>query len=318
MYADDIHSSICDCSADSRTYMHASSSFQSPEGPATKRARLEGDFVFLNSQSSASHDAQIFDPPPSEGNFIHDNGSSDNIIHIPFGGDFSGFAWNAQALFAQKASRQVRKRYRALELIKTHDFGCISETHGLLGRQDALWLPQGVEALWSHGSSRIGGVGLWIKTKFLEQFTEQSWVEVEPGRVAKLQLRGESGGLDLFCCYLDTNSSYNRQQSITRMSRHIQPNDKVLTVITGDFNFVEADEDRWNMDGGTFSGSNNLNGHDASVFKSLLRDMHGIHEWAQPFFTCDAGGARSRIDRMYCNQHITYQLDRHCSCSALE
>ncbi len=43
-----------------------------------------------------------------------------------------------------------------------------------------------------------------------------------------------------------------------------------------------------------------------------------FYEWEQPFFTCEAGGARSKIDRMYCNQHISYQLDHSCSCSALE
>jgi hypothetical protein len=44
----------------------------------------------------------------------------------------------------------------------------------------------------------------------------------------------------------------------------------------------------------------------------------GFYEWEQPFFTCDAGGARSKIDRMYTNQHLSYQLDHNCSCSVLE
>ena len=34
--------------------------------------------------------------------------------------------------------------------------------------------------------------------------------------------------------------------------------------------------------------------------------------------TCDVGGARSRIDRMYTNQHVSYQLDHNCNCNALE
>ena len=34
--------------------------------------------------------------------------------------------------------------------------------------------------------------------------------------------------------------------------------------------------------------------------------------------TCDIGGPRSRIDRMYTNQHISFQLDYSCYCNALE
>ena len=42
-----------------------------------------------------------------------------------------------------------------------------------------------------------------------------------------------------------------------------------------------------------------------------------MREWEQPHYTCEWGGARSRIDRIR-NQHISYQLDRHISCSVLE
>ena len=48
-----------------------------------------------------------------------------------------------------------------------------------------------------------------------------------------------------------------------------------------------------------------------------MREGLGLHEWEQPFFTCETAKARSRIDRMYINQHISYQLDYQCSCSVL-
>ena len=43
-----------------------------------------------------------------------------------------------------------------------------------------------------------------------------------------------------------------------------------------------------------------------------------MHEWDQPHFTFNNGHCRSKIDRMYCNQHISFQFDRQCSTSALE
>ena len=45
-----------------------------------------------------------------------------------------------------------------------------------------------------------------------------------------------------------------------------------------------------------------------------------MHEWYQPQFTryCGETGTRSRLDRMYCNQHLSFQLDRYCACTMLD
>jgi len=199
-----------------------------------------------------------------------------------------------------------------------HDFGILSETHGLEGRADALWLPPGTKAFWSHGTAQQAGVGLWIKESFLAKFPYWVWVELEVGRTAVLRLSGERGELDIFCGYLDASSSCCRQNSMKIVSNAVRCREKVLSVFAGDFNFVECAEDRWNLNAGEFSGANNNNDNDTKVFKKFLRDKAGFYEWDQPHFTCEAGGARSRIDRMYTNQHIAYQLDRVCSCSVLE
>ena len=42
-----------------------------------------------------------------------------------------------------------------------------------------------------------------------------------------------------------------------------------------------------------------------------------MHEWAQSEHTHENGIVRSRIDRMYINQHVTHQLQKHCECVAL-
>jgi len=44
-------------------------------------------------------------------------------LSFPFAGDFGGCAWNSQALFAQKPSKQFKKKYRAQQLISKQDFG---------------------------------------------------------------------------------------------------------------------------------------------------------------------------------------------------
>jgi len=131
-------------------------------------------------------------------------------------------------------------------------------------------------------------------------------------------LRGSEGALDIYCVYLDTKSSSNRQQSIRTISNSLQPKTLATSIICGDFNYVDNLEDRWNIAAGTYSGTNNDNAHDAKLFKDLISTPFDFCEWEQPYFTCNAGGAKSRIDRMYINQHVSYQLDHNCSTSALE
>ena len=113
-----------------------------------------------------------------------------------------------------------------------------------------------------------------------------------------------------------SNSRLQKLNTRQKISYTVRPKDEALSVISGDFNFVENAEDRWGMNAEDFPGQNNAN--NANFFKSELRHKHGFHEWEQAFFTCDAGGARSRIDRMYSNQHVSFQIDHNCSCSALE
>jgi hypothetical protein len=133
-----------------------------------------------------------------------------------------------------------------------------------------------------------------------------------------MRLEGDNGSLDIFCVYLDTGCHLARQRSLKIIRNNARHKDIALTIITGDFNFVENVDDRWNLSGEEYSGENNNNKINADFFKDAFRDTLGFCEWDQPHFTCDAGGARSKIDRMYINQHISYQLDHNCSCNVLE
>ena len=253
-----------------------------PSRPA-KRARRQSAEVAHGVQASPeayslsqhTHDTTAWLHNPQCGSVSHGGsyctGNSSCSYHVPYMpypycGDYAGFAWNAQALLAQKAHRQVSKRYRAQQLINKHDFGIFSETHGLAGREDAYWLPQGVRAFWSHGTAHQGGICLWVKDIFLNKFRESKWEVLEPGRIAVLRLRGDEGELDIFAVYLSTDSSVARQNSIKTIHRSTRSKDKALSILVGDFNFVEFPEDRWNLSAGVFSGVKKNNDNDAALF----------------------------------------------------
>jgi len=242
---------------------------------------------------------------------------------LPFHGDFSGCAWNAQALFAAKACRQLPKMRKVIKLASSNDFTIVEEAHCISGRGDALRLPSHLTALWSNGTASVAGIGIILNRDFLCKFNtiipNRDWVEVIPGRVAILKLRGRLGALDIICAYLPTGDSTfaaQRRSDIISMGSHIQPNTEVLTVLAGDFNFVENERDRYCTSSGNWTGLKDIG--EAQAFHDHIRLPHQMHEWEQGHFTCEAGGARSRIDRMYTNQHVSFQLDRHIACNVLE
>ena len=98
-----------------------------------------------------------------------------------------------------------RSSFKARKLMKFHDFGCFSETHGVAGRDDANKCPQDIRQFWSNGITTQGGIGLWIKKPFLAKLPNWSWEEHVADRVAVLRLGGAEGHLDISYVYLDTN-----------------------------------------------------------------------------------------------------------------
>jgi len=212
---------------------------------------------------------------------------------------------------------------KVIKLASSNDFVIISEAHCISGRADALRLPAHLTALWSNGTASVAGIGLILHRNFLSKFNtivpDRDWIQVVPGRVAILKLRGAQGALDIICVYLPTgDSTYaaQRKDVIIRIGEHIQHKDKVLTIMSGDFNFVEDERDRCCTRSGEWTGGKDS--AETEVFRKHIRISHHMYEWEQYHFTCEAGGARSRIDRMYTNQHVSFQLDRHIACNVLE
>ena len=120
-----------------------------------------------------------------------------------------------------------------------------------------------------------------IKDTFLTNFNpvqDTDFQTLIPGRVGCIPLRGAKGALDLYVAYLPTGSgaSAERAYCMDRIGDVMQPRTNVLSLIFGDFNFVECDKDRWNKEQNRWSGSHDEN--DAQHFKGTLGDPHGFHE----------------------------------------
>ncbi|CAK0831798.1 unnamed protein product [Prorocentrum cordatum] len=170
------------------------------------------------------------------------------------------------------------------------------------GKSAALKLPRDVSAFWSDGTSHQAGVGVLIRHSFLLNFnpcSEEDWVEIVPGRVAVLRLRSPHGALDIVSVYLSTGPSQGapqeRPECFRRMSQHLRPADKVLTVVACDFNFVTDARDRVTKSTGEWSGAGDA--RNAADFKQLLGDIFEFHELEQPSFPHECALARSRLDR---------------------
>jgi hypothetical protein len=149
---------------------------------------------------------------------------------MPFTGDFQGFSWNAQALFAKKKHRHHPKVRHALRLAQQHDFRALQESHSTPGAAIAFQrqLPRRMKAFWSHGTARQAGIGLIIKSSFLDNFNPvrpQDWEIVEADREAVLRLRGPQGGLGIYAMYLASGEEQleARSSSIKKVGAALRP-----------------------------------------------------------------------------------------------
>ena len=105
-----------------------------------------------------------------------------------------------------------------------------------------------------------------------------------------------------------------KQQAICKIHDSISPNDNVLSILMGDWNFVMNNEDRLCLRTMEFTGNS-----DRPLARNfqLLLDTHQLHELEQLAYTHENTTAQSKIDRIYINHHIADQLDRQFSASAL-
>ena len=130
-----------------------------------------------------------------------------------------------------------------------------------------------------------------------------------------LRLRGKQWNLDLWVCYLDCHEEKARTDSIRRIAEQFSRQSDALSVMFGDFNFTSDLHDRFQKHSGKWSGDTNA--ENASALVNQICNPFGVSEWGQPEHTCEIGIVRSRIDRVYANQHVVDQLDRQLECGAL-
>ena len=90
-----------------------------------------------------------------------------------------------------------------------------------------------------------GGIGILIKHSFCERFGVSCHEDLLncrdvliEGRLGRLRLQGNEGSLDVFAVYMDPASKLEQCNSVARLAGSIDR--RVHSLITGDFNFVEA------------------------------------------------------------------------------
>jgi hypothetical protein len=183
-------------------------------------------------------------------------------------------------------------------------------------------MENGLRPFWAHGTTSQAGIGLIIKEEFLNKFnpvTDTSWEYIETGRAAVLRLRGPSGALDIFVIYLATGDSggkMQRAETLRKVAAAMRPREEVLSLIVGDFNFVASARDRFNKQQATWTGQ--CDEDEQELFSTLIEKEHDMYELEQEHCTHENAFARSRLDRVYTNQHLSEQLDRHSSCAVLD
>ena len=255
----------------------------------------------------------------------HPNSPPDNHPGVlppfkkPFIGNIKGCHWNAQALFTVNPVRECSKQGYASQLLDDKDFLGLVETHGNDGKVNAANLRKDCVTLWSHGTDTQAGISLWVKKQFLQSFnpiTDESWTTVVQGRVAKLALDGPSGALDIFVAYMTSGSDQTakqaRLQQIRSIKAHMRDKSEVITVLAGDFNFVDRTNDRVSKSDG--SGTGDRDKEESQLFNRTFVDQRCLFELEQDNFTHACAKARSKIDRVYMNYSLCEQLDRNIEC----
>ena len=258
-----------------------------------------------------------------------------------FTGDFSVAAWNSQALFAADQYKHEAKSAYVHKLMRKADVGLISEAHGTEDGNSTWRTPPNTSAWWSEGPTPgHAGVGIVIRNSFLELFDpDPKFVHIWRGRAAKLCLRGPRGALDILVVYFHTGANdkltehdlqgvpsrskdsikafpHLRSLLRERLAQNVVDQNDALTVIGGDFNYVTSTQDRTSLSSAEESGRRDSS--EEAHFQSILATKFGFHEMFQGEPTHASSNSRARLDRIYTNQHVAEQLDRHLRVSALE
>ena len=100
-----------------------------------------------------------------------------------------------------------------------------------------------------------------------------------------------------------------------QISNNIASEQITLTMVAGDFNSVVDPMDRYSI--ATAATSTRNDKGEGSHFKNTTGLAHGMVEMHQLEHTHAAASTRSRLDRIYCNQHVSEQLGKNLKAVAL-
>ena len=229
-------------------------------------------------------------------------------VNAPFLGDYSGCTWNAQALFAQEVSSQSSKMTVACNLARKYQILALQETHSTAGRVEGCLTGGGNVArlqrthklFWPHGSTTQAGVAIWVQNSLLEKFDapdDNNWLEIIPGRVARLRLQGPAGALDIYVVYLQVGGEQEdkraRKQAIRAIAAVLAPREQALSIMVGDWNFVVNKDDRWSKQNGSWAGGTDA--AEAREFADNFCRPRNFTECLQPVLTHECGKARSKL-----------------------
>ena len=126
-------------------------------------------------------------------------------------------------------------------------------------------------------------MGLVISERFLDTArgpqgtvrweTAQDHPDLIPGRLARLSIRGALGALDIYAAYLQSGETAEDRQArctaIASLHSLLRPQNKVLSLAGGDWNWVPTKEDRWCRDTGQYTG--HKDGREAGIWHSFFR-----------------------------------------------
>ena len=237
-------------------------------------------------------------------------------VIFPYSGEFRGTAYNTQSLYAYEIADTINAVAR---IAQPADFTIVSETRETAERKASLdhRLLSDHTYFSSYLDAHKGGVGILIKKAFLDKFPftdlDNCWKVLVRGRIGRLCLAGPKGWFHIYAVYFDPSDKRSQKQGVAALSEHWDS--RVHSLVAGDFNFVECEQDRYIKSSGAWSI-----GED----KAVAKDWHqfctktGIKEWEQPHFTCETGIVLSRIDRIYSNLHVINAVVANTFASVLE
>jgi endonuclease/exonuclease/phosphatase family metal-dependent hydrolase len=239
-----------------------------------------------------------------------------NGHRFPFSGDFKGVTFNTQSLYAYEALDTIDAVARIAQPV---DFAILSETRETAERKATLDHRLLSDHLYfsSFLDAHKGGIGILVKKTFLKQFpftdVDNCWKVLVQGRVGRLCLSGPRGCFHIYAIYFDPSDKKSQKQCTTVLSEQLDS--RAHSLIAGDFNFVECEQDRYIKQTGAWSI-----GDDKQIAKEWQRlcTKHDLKEWVQPHLTCETGIVLSRIDRVYSNLHLIHTIVSNPFATVLE